>query len=109
MKSAVFVRKLFFLLMLGCMCLAGCSRKEGGNPAGDSGGGSAVQEESDGRGDVRELSFVEEALFQEKEGYILGIQFFQGEAIQLRCVNAAGMWIMPFPIGLRMGMGSMSI
>lgn len=90
MKSAVFVRKLFFLLMLGCMCLAGCSRKEGGNPAGDSGGGSAVQEESDGRGDVRELSFVEEALFQEKEGYILGIQFFQGEAIQLRCVNAAG-------------------
>ncbi len=39
MKRGAFIRKqLFFLSMLGCMCLAGCSGKEGGNPAGDSGG-----------------------------------------------------------------------
>lgn len=97
MKRDTFIRKLFFLLlMLGCMCLAGCSGKEGGNPGGDSAGGSEEagastgQEESDSRGKARELTFVEETLFPKKEGYILGIQFFQGEAIQLRGVDAAG-------------------
>ena len=96
MKRGAFIRKQLFLLsMLGCMCLAGCSGKEGGNPVGDSGGGpketgaSTVQEESGSRGNVRELTSVEETLFPEKEGYILGIQFFQGEAIQLRGVAGA--------------------
>ena len=90
-KRGGFIRRMFFFLsMLGCMCLAGCSGKEGGNSAGDSVGGSTAQKESDSRDNPRELSVVEEALFPEKEGYILGIQFFQGEAIQLRCVDVAG-------------------
>lgn len=97
MKRDTFIRKLFFLLlMLGCMCLAGCGGREEGNPGGNSAGGSEEagastgQEESDSRGKARELTFVEETLFPKKEGYILGIQFFQGEAIQLRGVDAAG-------------------
>ena len=99
MKKGIFIftrKMLFFLSMLGCMCLAGCSGKEEGNPAGDSGGGSkeseasTVQAEPDSREKMRELSSAEETIFPEKEGYILGIQFFQGEAIQLRGVGAAG-------------------
>lgn len=93
----IFIRKLFFFLsMLGCICLAGCGGKEEENPSAEREGGSKEagasggQEESEDRAGARELTFAEEVLFPKKEGHILGIQFFQGEAVQLRCVDSFG-------------------
>lgn len=119
MRRATFIKKMLFLTALfGCICLAGCGGKEGKDSAGESEGSfkeagtsngkegenpsgekegdskevgaSGRQGESDSRDSAGELTVAEEVLFPEKEGYILGIQFFQGEAVQLRCVDSAG-------------------
>lgn len=97
MRREVFIKKIFLLMaLLGCICLAGCGGKEGTNPSVDSAGGSKEagasggQERPDGRVRARELSAEEETLFPKKEGYTLGIQFFQGEAVRLRCVGETG-------------------
>ncbi len=97
-------RMLCGVLALGCLGLAGCSREAEWDTAGEGTGavgslseGAGTHEasreenggsrEKVGSGDLQSDS---EDIFGQKEGRVIGLQYFQGEALRFRLVDKFG-------------------